>query len=178
MVSTDLIINGIPDKEKRTCSDLFSSLCNVVGVEVPPVRDIFRLPPNKDNVSSPIIVKLSCAQSRNQLFKAVAGFCKEKQRSITLKDIGLNDQTNVYLHESLTKVNRKIMFYAAQLKRQNLLSAAFSIRGQIFVRMQKGADAVRVFNKDEIDKLVSAHALSGAQAKANQHSAESTQQCS
>ena len=140
-----------------------------------PVRDIFRLPAKKDKTSSPIVVKLSCSQARNHLFKAVAGFCKEKKRSITLKDIGLSEQTNVYLHESLTKANRELMFYAAQLKRQSMLAAAFSIRGQVFVRMQKGADAIRVFEKDEIDKLVSAQALANAQTMQNQHANDTTQ---
>lgn len=58
------------------------------------------------------------------------------------------------MHESLTKKNRELMFYAAQLKQQRCLAAAFTIRGRVFIRKKKGEQAKQVFNKGEVDSFI------------------------
>jgi len=158
-VSTDLIMHGIPNSINETCADLFSKLCTTINFQKPVVRDIFRVPPRNETNASPIVIRLSTSNERNQLFKAVASYCKANKHTLSLADVGLAGNAKIYLQESLTKANREIMLHATRLKRQGMLSAAFSIRGQVFVRKEKGEEAKRIAHKTEIDSIISSQVV-------------------
>lgn len=141
--------------------EIFSKICQAVNNEMPAVREAFRVPvkehngsQQRDKTSSPIVVKLFSSYARSQLFKSVAGFCKAKKRALKLNDIAIDGSASIHIHESLSKANREIMHYAAQLRRQKHLSAVFSIRGQVLVRKRDGEMAVRVLDKKGIDEIV------------------------
>jgi len=175
LISTDLIINGIPENTEKACFDVFKSVCTAVGLQTPPVREIFRLPSKQTNDSSArnenhsapqnnnnhssksaIIVKLFSAQVRNELFKAVAKYCKASKKPLSLQDLGIDGNAQIHIHECLSKSNRELMHHASQLKRQSLLSSAYSFRGRVFVRKDKGDKALPIRNRAEIDSIVAA----------------------
>lgn len=160
-VATDFIISGIPKAGNENYAQIFSNICKAVGGEIPAVREIFRAPAkseNKQSNSPPIIVvKLFSPYARSQLFKAIAGFCRTKKRALNLNDIGVDGAASIHIHESLSRENRKLMLYAAQLKRNKMLAAAFSIRGHVHIRKREGDEAIRVIDKKSIDEIVSSN---------------------
>lgn len=83
---------------------------------------------------SPIIVKLNSAYDRSRLFVAVARYLKSSRKALTRRNIGIDSDEKIFVHECLTKKNREIMQLATQLKRQKRLVSVFSIRGQIYAK--------------------------------------------
>ncbi|XP_036346925.1 uncharacterized protein LOC118756261 [Rhagoletis pomonella] len=157
LVATDVIIYGVPLIAEENLTSLFSKLCTSINLTPLPARSTFRLRKNNSNKKpSPIIVKLNSSYDRSLLFKAIAGFFKANRTSLTLRDIGLNGDEKIYVHECLTNKNRELIQIATRLKRQKLLASAFSIRGQIYVRKHLNSEATKVLDCESVERIAAA----------------------
>lgn len=151
LVSTDLVIRGIPVTADENLAETFNQLCRTIQHNAPPIRAIFRVH-NKNN-TAPVIVKLGSANDRSLLFAAVSRRCKSKRRPLSLRDIGHSADEKIYLHECLTKHNREVMQFGIELKKQKRLSSVFSIRGHVYVRVRAQSNAVRVSSIENLSSI-------------------------
>lgn len=154
-VCTDVILNGIPHQKNENVAEIFHKICSIININGLAVKNSFRIlskGTQHKNKPSPIIIKLNSAYDRNQLFRA---FAKANKRSLTLSDIGESSDSKIYIHESLSKINRDLINYATQKKRQKLLWSVYSKRGIVYAKQKQNSEAKQVTSITEIDALAS-----------------------
>lgn len=156
LVSTDVIMYGVPQVEEENLVSMFSQLCKSIKLSPLTIRSYFRIRKSVSSKPSPIIFKLNSAYDRSLLFKAIADFFKSSRKSLTLHDIGINAEGKFFVHECLPKKSRELIQYATKLKRQKRLTSAFTIRGNIYVRKHPGGEAVKVLDCKSVDRVAAA----------------------
>ena len=154
-VSSEIRINGVPSTENEDLFTVFKNICGVINIPTPHIHGIFRvknISNNKFN-DGPIIVKLYSSFERNYLMRSFAMF-RRQNRPLTLQQIGFQSHAPIYLNENLTKTNNSIMRAASKYKREKKCSAAYSLRGWVFVRIQQNDAPILIKSLSMLDELM------------------------
>ena len=157
-ISTELRINGIPSNQNENNFNTFNNICDVLQIPTPSTQGVFRVR-NKTNSKyndGPIIVKLSSAYERNNLMRSFAMFRRNNKSPLTLQHIGFNSTEPIYINENLTKFNNLIMRAAAKHRREGKLTAAYTLRGLVFVRMHNNDAPLHIKSLEMLEELTSA----------------------
>ena len=115
-------------------------MCSAIDVSTPSVLAIFRMKNKvKDNASNyidvPIMVRLSSPYERNFFMRSIAAFRRKNRRYLQLQDIGVRSDQPIYINENLTQLNITIMRPATKYKKDKKITAAYSNRGIVFIKM-------------------------------------------
>lgn len=158
-LSTDIIVNGLPYADNENIEHIFAKICESLGLPELKTRSAFRVKSRNNSKTASVIVKLVSSADRPTLFKSVARFCKSKNRPLLLKDAGFDADGKIHMHECLTNNNREVLRFAMQLRREKKLTAAFSIRGHVYIRVRPQCKAVKVISINNIKNVVAAGTL-------------------
>ncbi|XP_077865439.1 uncharacterized protein LOC144352006 [Saccoglossus kowalevskii] len=150
----NLIIQGIPEKEDEITDDIVVQVAEAVGVHVSE-HDIdisHRLPRNREQATSNIIVRFTRRTVRNQLYKA-----KKNMHSKTTSDLGiagLRDTNNkIYINEQLTEKGKKL-FHEANIKRKAAKwKYLWTDNGKILARKESGSLAVKISSLQDVQRI-------------------------
>lgn len=133
-VSCDLRINGIPYTDTERLDGLFNSICNALCTSTPPYKSIYRLKNVRSGPDGTILVQLLTPYLKNSLLKSLSQFRKNSKTNLLLRHIGFDSDRPIHINENLTTHNFKILKAAIGMRKQNLLTSAFSRRGLIYVK--------------------------------------------
>jgi len=157
-VSCDAVLFGVPSGESDL-RNVFSKICESIGVDKPLVNDIFRTKlttPNIEiNAAAPIIIKFVSAYERNRVLQGFGNYRRRTHSAISLRSAGFDCNNFVYLHESLPPEKRKLLQAAIGLKRAKKIFNAFAYRGVILIRPKCDDDAKAIKNLEELNALCS-----------------------
>jgi len=144
--AADAVLIGIPEMANESLRDVFAHLCSAVNCETPQVQQIFRAKQGK----SAIIIKFLTPYDRNKTLRAFGDFRKREKRNLILKDAGFDEEDPIYLHESLSLGYRKLLQSALNLKKNKKILQAFAYRGEVYIRINKGDDAIQIVTEDDL----------------------------
>lgn len=138
-VSCDLRINGIPYFATENLHEHFGNICNAIQINTPSYKNIYRVNNNNKTNSrnakdGTIVVKLFTPFDKNSILRAVALFKRSQKTQLRLCHIGFESNQHIYINENLTTTNFKILQASLNLKRKNLISSAYSLRGLIYIK--------------------------------------------
>lgn len=159
IVASDLRINNIPYVSNENLYEIFQDICNTIDTPVPSINSIYRLKNSnnklkQNSLDAVIIVKLMSPYDKNFFMKTLSDFRKRnKNFSFTLRDIGIDSASKFYVNENLTYTNYKILQSAVKLKKQNLLQAAFTLRGLVYVKISTDDKPICIWEENDLDKF-------------------------
>lgn len=157
-IASDIIIRGIPATEHENLSDIFTTLCANINCPNIKINNAFRLKNNnaRNNFTTDagIIVKLSSLSDKSKILRAAASYRKQNSSTLTLRIIGLDSDTPIYINECLTKINKQILNAAVRLKRSRHLWAVYTLRGRVYVKRAQGDNPIEATSIDIINNLV------------------------
>ena len=157
-VARDIRIHGIPIKEgENTVSllNLFDKICQVVKITAPYIESIYRMKKTSSPRNDPdIIVRLKSSYDRNFVLRSIAKHCRSAQKQLSLREIGLDSDVSLYVHECLTKANYDCLKLALRLKKQQKLHAAFTRRGLVHVKQTENSDLICFDTEHKISELL------------------------
>ena len=146
----NLIITGIPHKEREDTDDLVIKLGEQMGVNIEK-RDIdisHRLPGNAKN-QSPIIVKFVRRIKKIELLKN-----RRKLRDINSSHVvGGAPNNKVFINEHLTKKNQILFTSARKLREEKLIADTWVRDCKIWVRQAEGMQVKQIINVEDLDVL-------------------------
>lgn len=134
LLSTDVVIDGIPSMQNENLHSIFENFCSYINIPKPNYKVIYRARRKNSHGDSPIIIKLSDLQHKGTLFSAIKNKIKSTKNKITLSSIGLNSNKTIYVHERLTKHNYTILREGLKLKKQHKISSIFTRNGSVHVK--------------------------------------------
>lgn len=156
-VSYNLRICGVPYTENENLFDLYSNLCNFLNMPQPNIKSIQRIrsktdKKNKNSASDGVIlVKFFSPQERNFVLRSIANYKRDCKTQLTLDILGKKSNTVFYVNEDLTNRNYKILQAAVKLKNKSIISAAFTMRGLVYVKTSHGSRAIRIDSLEKLD---------------------------
>ena len=155
LVSCDLRIFGIPWTENENLLSILDTICMSINIEMPPINDIFRLNNrNKSTKDGVVIAKLFNTFDRSKFLKSLALFRRTNKCNILLKHAGFTSDGKIFINESLTNVNYKILQKAVQYRKEKKLWAAYSVRGIVHIRVADTSGPTKIFSVEELDNLL------------------------
>lgn len=135
-------ISGIPREENENCTELVHKICRLVSAEV-----------NKEKIeiahrikNGDIIAKFIDRPSRDRLY---ANRIKLKDKSI--KDIGFNNETSIYLNESLSFDTKSLLYEVKKKCRSLGYKKIITDNGIIKVKVIN--KWVKICNNEDLDSL-------------------------
>ena len=163
-IANDVSLNGVPYEEGENLNTIFSNLCDTLEIPTPSIREVYRINNksnnnnlsdtiinNNNNLRDTIIIKCTKPVDKGGLLKAISHFRKTKKRPLNLSDLGYTSQEPIFLNECLTKHNYKILQAAIQLRKKSKLKAAYSFRGNIYVKKLNTDNGILIENMEQLN---------------------------
>lgn len=150
--SCDLIVSGVPYTLNEDLYSYFRSWCLALGYtqhSVPSV-DIRRLTRATLNDGNNCLILLQFAIP-NQKTDFYSKYLRS--HSLTLRQVGFQTDSRVYVNESLTPAARKIKSKAMELKKEGKLVSVFSRSGVIHVRTSTSDRNLPIKSTDELQRF-------------------------
>lgn len=149
-VSCDLRINGIPRYENENLFDLFHYLCQKLDIKTPNVISIYRVKSKNPSPASTILVKLMCPFDRNVILKTISTYRRKSKDLLILNVLNFDSNEPFYVNENLTKTNYTIFNEALKLKKRNVFSTVFTLRGIVHVKEKDIDNPIPISNVAEL----------------------------
>lgn len=137
LLSTSLEIHGLPLCENENLTKIFETVMKHLNVEF-------------NNREPIVLAKLSNQNVRDEII------AKRKKCSIftvSALGLGINDNSTIYIRETLAHVNRMIYSAALKLRRDGKLKFLWLSDGKIFGRKADGSPRVHLHNLEALNKF-------------------------
>lgn len=147
-----LIIDGIPFscRDSSNPSQVLDALCSSINTSVPSHDEIYFSKRGSSGCCS-VIVKLRDLSDKSKILKATKAKIKTKGgKPLSLRDVGVDSEQPIYVHESLTRRNYKIFREASKIKKSLKFSSVFTINGGVFIRLNDSSGPLRINSLDEL----------------------------
>lgn len=100
-----------------------------------------------------IVAKLLSPYEKNFLLKSIAKYRREYKTQLSLNHAGIQSDQYIYLNENLTPHNHKIFKAALRLKKDNKISAAYTLRGLVYIKKINSVEPILIEFFDELNKF-------------------------
>lgn len=153
-MANELVISGVPIENNDKPWGLIGDICHALNCNLNQ-RDfaaVYRLKSFSNanaNQAVPIVVKLHDEWAVRELFS-----CYFKKGNLSLNDIGFNNNSRIFINESLTKSNREIFKLAAEAKKANLIVKYHTRNGLVHVQRDDNAKPIRIQHIGELQQLL------------------------
>lgn len=151
-LANDLLISGVPYTKNEDLYQYFRSWCEVLGytMHMIPMVDIHRLTKQlpRDGTKPFILVQFAITNQRNVFFHKYL-----RSRNLTLKHIGFQSDSRVFVNENLIPSARKIKAKAIELKKKGKLVNVFSRSGIIYIRTASDNEDRRINTEEELQEF-------------------------
>ena len=145
----NLEIHGILEKEGENVTDLIINLGNILNVKIRrnDIDICHRMVSTKPNLPRPIIARFLSYNVKKELYSA-----RKHLRNI---DIGqyFPGAEKIFINENLTKLRRGLFADIRKKKRQKEWHSTWTIDGKLFIKKELTGKPIRIFNKQDLDKL-------------------------
>ena len=142
-------------------------------IDPPTVKEIFRVKMKKDNgytnkdrhvnkrQDAQFIIKFPIfyihlhftTYERNYVLTSIKNYVRETKDTFRLNLIGFDSQTPFFLNENLTPDNHRIFLRAHSLKKDEIISSAFTLRGFVYIKTQGSDEPMLIEEIDELDQF-------------------------
>lgn len=146
-VASDLRITNIPCYDNEDLQWIFENICSSMNITMPFLKSIFRVKHfknHRDVDNPPIVVKLNSPYEKNFFIKTVSAFRSKYKTSLKLHHAGFESNEPFYINENLTPHNYQIFKSAQRLKKDELLAAAYTQRGIVYVKVNTDDEPLKV----------------------------------
>lgn len=150
-VAADAVVFGLPYTDGENLKSAFNLLCLSIDFHSPQIRDIFRIKRTNNNSHSVVIIKFFTPIDRNRTLRAFSDYRRRTKSAVSLSAVGL--EGNISIFESLVADTRKILQEAIRLRRAGKLVSVFTLRGAVYVRVNKGASATKIDKQNDLQKF-------------------------
>lgn len=152
----DAVIFGIPYCESENLKSNFNQVCRYIDYLAPQIRDIFRIRPKSatNSNNTVVVVKFYTAFDRNRTLKAFSEFRRKNRGVVLMRKAGFDCETAFRIYESLNVPSRKILQLAIRQKRDKKFWSVFSLRGKVYVRLQRNSEAIHVPDEATLMRLI------------------------
>lgn len=150
IVACDVRINGIPSTNiyKDNLYIIYEKICEAIQITPFSVKCIYRVKNTKSRKNiedAPIIIKFESPYDRNFFLKKITTHIKTSNDLLRLSHIGFIETTEpFYVNENLTPENHRIFIEARRLKRDNLISSAYTNRGLVYIRQLGCEESIHI----------------------------------
>lgn len=152
LIACDLRITGIPWCQDENLAEILSNICNILNIEVPYYRNLYRTRSKNNSPDSAILVKLDSPMAKVHLLKSINEYRKNKN-NLHLHLIGINSDRIFYVNESLTQSNYIIFQNALRYRKQKKLVNVFTRRGVVNVIISAKDKPIQLYSLDDLHDL-------------------------
>lgn len=153
-VSCNLRLTGIPSYENENTFEIFKCLCDSLKIVTPSVISVHRIRNSNSNIiDGTILVKLCSPNDKNFILKTISKYRRENKTQLSIAMCGFDSNNHLFVNEDLTKENYKIYKTAIKYKKQKLLSAAFTLRGLVYVKQTEQDRGVRIDSLEHLNNF-------------------------
>lgn len=150
--SSDLIVSGVPYTREEDLYSYFRHWCLALGYtqhSVPSVdiRRLTRVPLNDGN-NCLILLQFAIPNQKNDFYSKYL-----RSHSLTLRQVGFQTDSRVYVNESLTPSARKIKAKAMELKKEGKLASVFSRSGVIHVKAASSDQSLQIKTTEDLQRF-------------------------
>ena len=161
----NLEIAGIPSKTSENTNKIVQEVAKLMNINLSEdqISTSHRLPasqrPNRDNNESkkrqiasspPIIVQFLSRDVRNSLY-----FNRKLLREANLKKFYVEETTEIYVNENLTRARKNLLWKAKQRAKANGFKYVWTHNGRINVRLSEDNEAILISNEKDLDLIKS-----------------------
>lgn len=141
-------IKGIPKIDTEDVTELVTKLGDIIGepIAISDIEVCHRVP-TKEMSKANVIVQFQRRQKRDSVLN------KAKQKRITCQDLGLNEESPVYVNEHLCPSMKRLLGMAVSRKRQFQWRYVWVQNCKILARKAYGAPIVQISCEGDLDKI-------------------------
>lgn len=146
--NSNIEIQGVVEKEEESVKDIISKMGQVISepISESDVESCHRVPTRKGNKPN-IIVQFRSREKRDLVLR------KAKKMRLTNKDVGLDEDTPIYVNEHLCPALKKLLAMAVKKKHECHWKSVWSFKGKIFAKQAESTPIIPI--RDESDlKLI------------------------
>ena len=150
---TMVTVSGIPRAKDENTNNLILNLASKLDVELTE-QDIDISHRTSNNANATIIVKFENRKKRNLFY--FEGRKALKDKKTTSLDLGLSEDNDLYINESLTAINGELYSTARKkLLKEKRFKYIWTRNGKIFGKRDdlEKTKVVTIMNKEQINKL-------------------------
>lgn len=155
----ELIVTGFPLHPNENLELLVNRMCAVVGFEngIDGLSTYYRISHNSNGnkqlnkqstisiKSPPIILKFWTFDLKQHFFKRYL-----TKKSLNLVDFGFSTSARIYINESLTTYNQKLLLQAKQMQKNKTIHQCHTYRGQVFIKVRDNSPNQCIFSMDDL----------------------------
>lgn len=146
----NLIVYGIPEYSNEKVLGVIKRLAEVI--EFPEwsssLVDAVHRMGSKDGNGRPIIIKFVSRLDRDMFLQ-----CRKRKRNLRASDLGYSSDSNVYVNESLTPANRRLLLKTREAAKKKGYAFAWTYNCVIYVRKSPGEPARKITHEDDLETL-------------------------
>ena len=86
--------------------------------------------------------------------KAFQNYLKTYKITLTLRDIDIEPEGNIYIHDNLPPKTRELFYHTRQFKTKNKWSFAWTRDGQVYVRQTETSEIIPINDKTDLENLL------------------------
>lgn len=146
---------GIPENKQEDATEVARKLFENIGVHIAPedVEFAHRIQPRRPTSAKrgrAIIVRLKQRATKDQVVAAA-----RKRRTITAKDIGLGDESNlIYVNEHLTRENKNLLASCKLKAKESAYKYIWTKNCRIFIRKNDTSPPILISSTADLEKIV------------------------
>ena len=154
-----VIISGIPEKKDESTDGLVMDVSRAAGLELSPdsIDRSHRLGRANPGKARPILVRFTGANARQRLFDKRKELSADKVTGHPTLTRSVISKT--FISESLSPKNQHLLYVARQLKKRNLIWAAYTTNGRVKVKKTDSETAKHVCDIEDLAGMVDHSAL-------------------
>ena len=149
-----LEIHGVSESAYTSTEEVVLKLAEALNVDIYP-NDIEISHKLHRKGIKPIIVKFQSHKAKARMYKE-----RTKLKHIRVSDLYPDSTTatrvesgRIYLNENLTSYRRDILKRANQMRKDGLLTSAWSMDGKIYVKTSPDGSPIRIYEKSDLENL-------------------------
>ena len=164
--SKELIIRNIPYTKQETNKTLYNITTNIIKFYTNEnwtrsleyqwnftCRRAIRKQPEKQNEPPKTPITIVSFKTLEQK-KAFQNYLKTYKMTLTLRDIDIEEEGNIYIHDSLPKNIRELLYHTRQFKTTHEWRFAWTRDGQVYIRQTETSKVILINDKTDLQNLL------------------------
>ena len=156
---SSIIISGVPEKAGEKTDCLVMDVGKAAGLQLNPdsLDRSHRLGRPAPGKSRPIIAKFVAYNTRQKMYDSRKELSADKVKNHPT--LNRSVLSKIFISECLTAKNQHLLFVARQLRKKNILWAAYTTNGRVKVKKTETAAARNICELEDLEEIVGAGAM-------------------
>lgn len=153
-------IRNVPKRTRENKEDLYSSIFGLVkslnmSIELPEIRDIYRIPVRTSKDCSTIIVELCNTLAKGKILNAAKRHnAANRDHQLNSSHLGIEgSRTTIYLSEYLSYKNKKLHYLAREFAKSQRYAYCWTSSGRVYLRKKDGDSYILVRSEEQLVEL-------------------------